>query len=56
MFDLLLYYLLLVQIHVHWFSDAVDMNLSNLWEIVKDGEDWRTLVHGVTKSQTWLDD
>ena len=34
--------------------DSVDMNLSILWELVKDGEAWRAAVHGVTKSQTWL--
>ena len=34
--------------------DSVDMNLSKLWEIVKDREDWRAVVHKVEKSQTWL--
>ena len=34
--------------------DSVDMNLSKLWEIVKDTEDWRAVVHRVEKSQTWL--
>ena len=32
--------------------DSMDMNLSKLWEIVKDREAWRTAVHGVAKSQT----
>ena len=32
--------------------NSVDMNLSKLWEIVKDREAWRAAVHGVTKSQT----
>ena len=33
--------------------DSMDMNLSKLWEIVKDREAWHTrLVHEVTKSQT----
>ena len=32
----------------------MDMSLSKLWEIVNDRESWRALVHGVTKSQTWL--
>ena len=36
--------------------DSTDMNLSNLWERVKDREAWRFAVHGVTKSQTWLSD
>ena len=32
--------------------DSVDINLSKLWEIVKDREVWCAAVHGVTKSQT----
>ena len=34
--------------------DSMDMNLSKLWEIVKDRTAWWTAVHEVTKSQTWL--
>ena len=34
----------------------VDMNLSKLWEIVKDREAWRAVVHGVAKSWTQLSD
>ena len=34
----------------------VDMNLSRLWEMVKEREAWRAAVHGVTKSQTQLSD
>ena len=30
-------------------TKSVDMNLSKLWEIVKDREDWRAAVHGVAK-------
>ena len=32
-------------------TDAMDMNLSKLWEMVRDREAWRAAVHGVTK--TW---
>ena len=37
-------------------TDSTDMSLSTLWEIVKDREAWRAGVHGVTKSQTRLND
>ena len=39
-------------------TDWMDMNLSKLWEIVKDREAWRAAVHEVAKSLTqlkWLD-
>ena len=32
--------------------DAMDMNLSNLWELVMDREAWYAVVHGVAKSWT----
>ena len=32
----------------------MDMNLSKLQELVEDREAWHAVVHGVTKSQTWL--
>ena len=35
---------------------SVEMSLSKLREIVKDREAWGAVVHGVTKSQTQLDD
>ena len=31
---------------------SIDMNLSKLWETVKDREAWSAVVHGVTQSQT----
>ena len=37
-------------------TDSMDMNLSKLWEIVRDREAWRAAVHEVTKSQTRLSD
>ena len=37
-------------------TDAMDMNLSKLWEIVENGGAWCAAVHGVTKSWTWLSD
>ena len=33
-------------------TDTMDMNLSKLWEIVKDREAWHAAVHGVTKIWT----
>ena len=33
-------------------TDAVNMNLGKLWEMVRGREAWRAAVHGVAKSQT----
>ena len=33
-------------------TDSTDMSLGELWELVMDGEAWRAVIHGVTKSWT----
>ena len=35
-------------------TDSLDLNLSKLWVIVEDRGAWCAVVHGVTKSRTWL--
>ena len=33
-------------------TNSMDMNLSKLWEIVKDRGAWHAAIHGIAKSQT----
>ena len=33
-------------------TDSMDLSLSKLLEMMKNREDWRTAVHGITKSRT----
>ena len=35
-------------------TDVMDMSLSNLWELVMDRKAWHAIIHGVSKSQTRL--
>ena len=35
-------------------TDSMDVNLSELRELVMDREAWRAMIHGVAKSQTRL--
>ena len=37
-------------------TNTMDMGLGEPWELVMDREAWHAVVHGVTKSRTWLSD
>ena len=37
-------------------TDLIDMTLSELLELAMDREAWCAVMHGVSKSRTWLSD
>ena len=37
-------------------TDSVDMSLGELWELLMNREAWCAVVHGMSKSWTWLSD
>ena len=39
---------------MHGFIESMVVSLSKLWEMLKDREAWRAVVHGVAKNQIQL--
>ena len=37
---------------LYGITDAIDMKLGKLWEMMRDSEAWHAAVHGVTKTWT----
>ena len=37
-------------------TDSRHMSLGELWELIMDREAWHPVIHGVSKSRTWLSD
>ena len=37
-------------------TNSMDLNLSKLWEIVKDREAWRAAAHGAVETRTQFGD
>ena len=37
-------------------TNAMDMNLGKLWEMVRDRETWRSVDHSIAKTLSWLGD